>query len=127
MIPVFFLGSAGGALADGAEAFVGGLLGSAIGTAITNSAQRPREQVIIREPRTIVRHVPVQDPYQREENRRVQTALNYFGFPAGVPDGVMGRSSRAAVANYQVYMGLPASGILATMTRGFWSRPMTGR
>ena len=31
--------------------------------------------------------------------REVQTALNYFGFPAGTPDGVLGRRSSSTVSS----------------------------
>jgi peptidoglycan hydrolase-like protein with peptidoglycan-binding domain len=122
----------GRAAADGAEAFVGGLLGGAIGTAITNSAQqRQQQQRVYVQPRTVVRQqAPAVSSAQREENRRVQTALNYFGFPAGVADGVMGRNSRAAVASYQAFVGLPASGVLADYDRAFlltsYDRAMVG-
>lgn len=79
------LGTADAVRADGAEAFVGGLLGSAIGTAITNQATKPRvvqERVYVREraPRKVT---PGINAYQRQENREVQTALNYFGYSAG--------------------------------------------
>ena len=90
-------GSAEAARADGAEAFVGGLLGSAIGTAITNNAQQrqtaPQRTVV--QKRYVKHRAPVVvNSYQRDENRRVQTALNYFGFNAGPVDGVMGGASR---------------------------------
>lgn len=42
---------------------------------------------------------------QRAENRRVQTALNYFSFPVGTPDGALGRKSKAAIGDYQAYIG----------------------
>lgn len=56
---------------------------------------------------------------QRQQNRETQTALNYFGFPAGTPDGVMGRKSRAAISQYQAYLGFPASGQLTPYERDF--------
>lgn len=49
---------------------------------------------------------------QRAENRRVQTALNYFSFPVGTPDGSLGRKSKAAIANYQAYTGSAVTGNL---------------
>jgi peptidoglycan hydrolase-like protein with peptidoglycan-binding domain len=110
------------AAADGADAFVGGLLGGAIGSAISNSVQqRQQQQRVYVQPRATARapRAPSVSSAQREDNRRVQTALNYFGFPAGVPDGVMGRNSRAAVANYQVFVGLPATGVLSEYDRAF--------
>jgi hypothetical protein len=56
---------------------------------------------------------------QREENRQVQTALNYFAFPAGSPDGVLGRRSRGAISEYQGYLGYPVTGQLAEDQRAF--------
>ncbi len=104
-------GNAGGA-------FVGGLLGSAIGTAIVNQQQQRR---VVVQPRTTTRRAaaPAVNTYQREENRTVQTSLNYFGFPAGTPDGVMGPNSRAAAGQYQAYMGFPATGYLTDYERTF--------
>lgn len=48
----------------------------------------------------------------REQNREVQTALNYFAFPVGTPDGVLGRKSRAGISDYQAFMGYPVTGEL---------------
>jgi peptidoglycan hydrolase-like protein with peptidoglycan-binding domain len=109
---------AGKAAADGAEAFVGGLLGSAIGTAIVNQQQQ-RRVVVQKRYVTPRRQAPVVDTYQRAENRRVQTALNYFGFPAGTPDGVLGRNSRSAIGQYQAFLGYPATGVLSEYERAF--------
>ena len=55
----------------------------------------------------------------RQQNREAQAALNYFGFPAGTPDGVMGSRSRAAVSQYQVFMGYPGTGRLTQYERDF--------
>jgi hypothetical protein len=55
----------------------------------------------------------------RQQNREVQTSLNYFGFPAGVADGVMGAKSRSAAAQYQAYLGYPATGKLTAYERDF--------
>ena len=112
--------------ADG-SAFVGGLVGSMLGSAISNSQQQRR--VVVQE-RKVYRKSPVVNSYQREENRQVQTALNYFGFPAGVADGVMGRNSRAAIGQYQAFMGYPATGVLADYEKVFltssYNRAMVG-
>ena len=51
---------------------------------------------------------PVVNTWQREQNRQVQTALNYFGFPAGAPDGVLGANSRSAIGQYQALHRLSA-------------------
>ena len=83
--------------ANGAEAFVGGLLGGAIGNADRQPAAAAAGR---RRSAGYVQAAPGarSTGYQREENRRVQTALNYFGFPAGVADGVLGatRAPRSA-------------------------------
>ncbi|WP_298839959.1 peptidoglycan-binding domain-containing protein [uncultured Roseobacter sp.] len=55
--------------------------------------------------------------YQRQQNREVQSSLNAFGFPVGVVDGSLGRRSRTAIANYQAYMGYPATGYLEEYQR----------
>lgn len=49
----------------------------------------------------------------------MQTALNYFGFPAGSPDGVIGSKTRTAASQYQLFMGLPATGTLTQYERDF--------
>lgn len=113
------LGSGSAAHAQGAEAFVGGLLGGAIGTAITNQQQQRRQQPVVVRERTVVRRAPAVNTYQREENRRVQTALNYFGFPAGVADGALGPNSRAAIGQFQAHMGYPPSGYLSDYEKSF--------
>lgn len=85
---------------------VGGLIGGAIGSGLANQ-QRQRTQ-------TQTRTVYVNPTYsaQRQENRQVQTALNYFGFNAGTADGVLGGNSRAAISRYQVFMEWPGTGRL---------------
>ena len=109
-------GTAERAAADGGgEAFVGGLIGSAIGTAIVNQQRRP-----VVERHYVTRRAPAPvNTYQREQNRQIQTALNYFGFPAGVPDGVLGANSRAAIGQYQAFLGYPATGVLSEYERAF--------
>ena len=61
---------------------------------------------------------------------QVQTALNYFGFPAGTVDGVMGGNSRAAIGQYQATLGYPATGVLSEYERAFlttsYDRAMVG-
>lgn len=105
--------------ADG-SAFVGGLVGGMLGSAIGNAAQQPRTVVrTVPETRTVVRRAPAVNTYERQRNSEVQTALNYFGFPAGVPDGVLGRNSRAAISTYQAFVGYPATGYLSEYERSF--------
>ncbi|MBD3788263.1 MAG: peptidoglycan-binding protein, partial [Sphingomonadales bacterium] len=92
---------------------VGGLIGGMIGAAIVNEASKQR-------PRTVVRQAapkPAVSSYQREQNREVQTALNYFGYPVGAPDGVIGAKSRAAIGQYQALLGYPGTGQLTEIER----------
>lgn len=107
------------AAGGGGEAFVGGLLGGAIGTAIVNSQQQRRPVVVERRYVTKRAPAPTVNTWQREQNRQVQTALNYFGFPAGIADGVLGANSRAAIGQYQAFVGYPATGVLSEYERGF--------
>lgn len=49
---------------------------------------------------------------ERQGNIDVQTALNGFGFNVGTADGSLGPRSRAAISDYQQYLGYPPSGYL---------------
>jgi len=74
------------------------IMGGIIGGVIINEANKNRQRTTTTrssQPRSTMSSAT------REQNRQVQTSLNYFGFPAGSPDGVMGQRSRAAVAQYQ--------------------------
>lgn len=97
-----------------AGSFIGGVVGGIIGGAIGSAATK--ERTVVRE-RVVTR--PSVNTYEREQNRNVQNALNYFGFPAGTPDGVMGRRSRSAISDYQATMGFPVTGYIADYERDF--------
>ena len=56
---------------------------------------------------------------QREQNRQVQTALNYFGWNVGTVDGALGQRSRGAINQYQAAMGYPSTGQLDDNQRAF--------
>ncbi|MCA1336824.1 peptidoglycan-binding domain-containing protein [Pseudooceanicola marinus] len=79
------------------------IVGGIIGGAIMNGASQQRKKT------TTTYYAP---SATRTANRETQTALNYFGFNAGTPDGVLGSRSRSAISQYQVYMGYPATGRL---------------
>jgi peptidoglycan hydrolase-like protein with peptidoglycan-binding domain len=107
------------------EALIGGVIGGIIGGAVAGQANRPaqpqaqpqaQERVIIRE--RVVRQ-PAQDNYQREQNRNVQEALNFFGFDVGAPDGVLGPRSRNAISQYQAMLNFPVTGQLSEYERSF--------
>ncbi|MBL1437041.1 MAG: peptidoglycan-binding protein [Rhodobacteraceae bacterium] len=56
---------------------------------------------------------------QRNANRAVQSALNFFAFNVGVVDGIFGRKSRAAINDFQAFMGYEATGTLTHEERDF--------
>ncbi|PRZ50392.1 peptidoglycan-binding domain-containing protein [Tritonibacter scottomollicae] len=99
-------------------ALVGGLLGGVIVNEVNKNKRR-----------TVVRSSSVSSA-TRAHNRETQTALNYFGFSAGTPDGVLGRRSREATRQYQMFMGFPQSGNLTQYERDYlvtsYNRALTG-
>ena len=92
--------------------FVQGLIGGIVGAAIANGANakstRPR--------RSSSSGV---SSAQRTENKEVQTALNYYGFNAGTPDGVFGSKTRQAVSQYQACLGYSITGKLNSFEKQF--------
>lgn len=101
------------AAADAGDVF-GGIVGGIIGGAIVNEGNKQRAQK-----KVVVRRSSGISSAQRAENREVQTALNYFAFPAGAPDGALGRRSRAAIGQYQAFMGYSPSGYLNQYEKTF--------
>ena len=95
------------------------LVGGLIGGAILNEVHKNKRRTTV-----------TANSGTRIRNRETQTALNYFGFPAGTPDGVFGSRSRAAAAQYQVFMGYPSTGNLTQYERDFlvssYSRAQVG-
>ncbi len=115
------------ALADGAEAFIGGALGGALGSVIGNAVSRPaprpapppeREVIYVDRPRPVPYRTPVPvvvHDMTRADLADLQVLLNRYGathgFGAGVPDGIYGPSTRRAVSAFQSIRGLPVTGI----------------
>jgi hypothetical protein len=83
-----------------------GLIGALIGGVIVSEAMKDKRR------KTASSGV-------REQRRQTQVALNYFNFPAGVPDGVFGARIRTAISNYQYYLGFPATGALTDYENSF--------
>ncbi|MCX7889609.1 MAG: peptidoglycan-binding protein [Rhodobacteraceae bacterium] len=112
------------ALAD-ADGLVGGIIGGVIGGAIVAESQKNR-----RHSTTTRAATSGTGAAQREENRQVQTALNYFGYPVGTPDGAIGPKSRAAIADYQLTLGYAPTGQLTefekTFLLGSYQRALAG-
>jgi len=94
------------------------IVGGIIGGVIVNEAHKNKRAA----PTTTTRNAQPRNTVNtaaREQNRQVQTSLNYFGFPAGTPDGVLGQRSRGAIAQYQAHLGFPATGQLTPYERDF--------
>lgn len=101
------------AAADAGDAIAGALVGGIIGHAIAKDQQRKRQQTVQRTYR------PSVSSAQRQANRDMQTALNYFGFGAGSVDGSVGPGTRAAVSRYQAAMGYPTTGYIQDYERSY--------
>lgn len=50
------------------------------------------------------------------EAKQIQAALNGLGYDAGPVDGSLGQKSRKAIADYQLAIGLPSSGVVTAAT-----------
>lgn len=92
--------------ADAGDVAAGVLLGVIGTTAVQNANKNKKKTYTV-------------NTAQRAQTREVQTSLNYFGFPAGTPDGVAGSRTRSAVSQYQIFMGYPATGYLTEYERQF--------
>ena len=109
-----------------ASDLVNGIVGGIIGGAIVSGATRnkPTKRVYVNNGNSAARAAT------RAANRETQTALNYFGYPAGTPDGVLGRRSRAAISSMQAYLGNPVTGKLTAFERdilvGAYHRGISG-
>ncbi len=99
------------ARADFGDAVAGGIVGGIITGVIINENNKQRAKKKTYVPRSSVSSA------QREANREVQVALNYFGFPVGTPDGALGPRSRAAIGEYQATLGYAPSGQLTDYER----------
>jgi peptidoglycan hydrolase-like protein with peptidoglycan-binding domain len=104
------------ARADGKDFIAGAIIGGLIGGAVANENNKKKAAKSNRSTKTKSTKSSI-SAEQREANREVQTALNYFGYGVGTPDGSIGPKSRAAISNYQAFLGYPASGQLTEHER----------
>jgi len=107
------VGTGNPVIAGGGDVIGGLIVGGLLGAAIANDQNR-RSHTTVRRSSSSRSSVSAA---QREQNKEVQTALNYFGYPVGTPDGALGPKSRAAISQYQALLNFPATGQLAEMER----------
>ena len=98
--------------------FVKGLIGGMVGAAILNSGNAKTTN----KSRTSRTSRPSMSSAQRAENKGIQEALNYFGFNAGSPDGVLGRKTTQAVSQMQACLGYQITGTLNSFEQQFLSQ-----
>ena len=89
----------------------GAFMGAVIGSAITQNQGSNT--------RSAAPSAPSRSPAEIAETRQIQEALNYFGFPAGTPDGILGRGTRSAISQYQAFIGYAATGNLLAHEKTF--------
>jgi peptidoglycan hydrolase-like protein with peptidoglycan-binding domain len=102
--------------ADAGDAIAGALVGGIIGHAIAKDQQRRKTYVAPSRSSKSTRSSGISSA-QREANREVQTALNYFGYNVGTPDGAIGPRSRSGISSYQATLGYPPTGQLTEYER----------
>lgn len=107
------------AAADFADGLVGGIVGGAVSGLIVNESAKARQRRQTTTTTTRRVYIAPANTVARQQVIEEQTALNYFGFPAGTPDGVRGRNTRNAVAQFQAHMGYPVTGNLTEYERQF--------
>ncbi|GHG91366.1 peptidoglycan-binding domain-containing protein [Pseudodonghicola xiamenensis] len=113
---------AGRAQANDATSLIGGaILGGIIVNEVNKNKQRQQQQqqqLLQQQRNTTVQRSSVSSS-QREANRQVQQALNYFGYNVGTADGVLGSNSRSGIRRYQADMGYSVDGYLDPHERDF--------
>ncbi|GAB4287826.1 MAG: peptidoglycan-binding domain-containing protein [Roseovarius sp.] len=105
------------AVADFADGLVGGIVGGAVSGIIVNESAKARERRRATTTRRV--YTAPANTVARQQVIEEQTALNYFGFPAGAPDGVRGQNTRNAAMQFQAHMGYPVTGTLTEYERQF--------
>lgn len=93
--------------ADGKDVVAGLIIGGIIGSAVANDKNKKKKSTA----------TSTASSATRTANKEVQTALNYFGYEVGTPDGSIGPKSRAAISEYQAFLGYPATGELTENER----------
>jgi len=96
------------ARADGKDVIAGLIVGGIIGAAINEGSKSKSKS----KSKSTKAKAPSISAEEKAANAEVQVALNYFGWNVGSADGVLGKKSRAAITEYQAFLGYPATGEL---------------
>lgn len=100
--------------ADGKDVIAGLIVGGLIGAAINEDQNRKKaaKPKAKSSKSTAKKAAPSMSAEQRAANIEVQNALNYFGWNVGGADGVLGNKSKAAIRDYQAFLGHGITGEL---------------
>ncbi|WP_395542735.1 peptidoglycan-binding domain-containing protein [Neotabrizicola sp. sgz301269] len=99
------------ARADNGDVIAGIIAGAIVGAAINEGSKKKKKST------KSAPKKPSISAEQKAENVEVQQALNYFGWNVGTADGALGAKSRAAIKDYQAFMGYGATGELTEEQR----------
>ncbi|MCB6178691.1 peptidoglycan-binding protein [Rhodobacter sp. Har01] len=103
--------------ADGKDVIAGLIVGGIIGAAINEESKKKKKSSGKAKSKSSKSKSSGISAEQKAANIEVQQALNYFGWPVGTADGAIGPKSRAAISDYQAFLGYPATGQLTEEER----------
>lgn len=107
------------ARADTRDVVAGLIIGGIVGAAINEESKKKKKKTTTSKSKSTKAKAKSsgQSAEQRAANVEVQEALNLFGWPVGTADGAIGPKSRAAIGEYQAFLGNPATGALTEEER----------
>jgi peptidoglycan hydrolase-like protein with peptidoglycan-binding domain len=108
------------AQADSKDVVAGLIIGGIIGGAIASEEAKKKKKKTTKgssKSKSTKAKAPAISPEQKAANVEVQEALNHFGWSVGTADGAIGPKSRAAIKEYQAFLGFPATGELSEHER----------
>jgi peptidoglycan hydrolase-like protein with peptidoglycan-binding domain len=97
------------ARADSGDVVAGLIVGAIIGGAVASEKGKKKSKSKSKSTKAKSK-APSISAEQKAENVEVQQALNHFGWNVGTADGALGPKSKAAVKEYQAFMGYPVTG-----------------
>lgn len=103
------------ARADSGDVVAGLIVGAIIGGAV--ASEKAKKKSTKAKSKSSKSKAPAISAEQKAENVEVQQALNHFGWSVGAADGALGPKSKAAIREYQAFMGYPVTGELTEQQR----------